>query len=134
MGNHRPQLYKSTDHWISSYNNFNRECQEKHLTRGKRPDWSLPKAPHMSNKSCYDNEHEDKFGHYGDNPRKLLPSTANWLITRIEENITGTTKCTSHIPGYTGFIPMSNANHNATRQSKGEKLRSTFLKDNIIEN
>ena len=46
----------------------------------------------------------------------------------------GTTKVTSHIPGYNGFIPQIDINDNAVDQSKGEKTRNTIIKQNIVEN
>jgi len=46
----------------------------------------------------------------------------------------GSTKVTSHIPGYNGFIPQTDINPKVTEQSKGEQERMTFIKQNIVEN
>lgn len=46
----------------------------------------------------------------------------------------GTTKVTSHIPGYNGFIPKTDLNPTAQIQGKGEGMRTTFIKNNIVEN
>ena len=47
----------------------------------------------------------------------------------------GTTKVTSHIPGYNGFFPKSDFNSKALEQSKlDNKNRNTIVKQNIIEN
>jgi len=46
----------------------------------------------------------------------------------------GTTKVTSHIPGYRGFVPSIDINKNAYEQSKCKSPRTTFLKNNISEN
>ena len=45
----------------------------------------------------------------------------------------GTTKVTSHIPGYTGFIPHSDACPLAVAHGVGERPRTTFVKNNIVE-
>ena len=41
---------------------------------------------------------------------------------------------TSHIPGYNGFIPQVDINQNAVSQSKGQAVRNTIIKQNIVEN
>ena len=46
----------------------------------------------------------------------------------------GTSKVTSHIPGYNGFIPTIDINENAVSQSKGQDARNTIVKQNIVEN
>ena len=46
----------------------------------------------------------------------------------------GTFKVTSHIPGYSGFIPGTDLNQTATQQSKGEQPRSTIIKSNVVDN
>ena len=46
----------------------------------------------------------------------------------------GTTKTTTHIPGYNGFIPKTDFNPNAVMQSQLGGNRDTIVKQNIIEN
>ena len=46
----------------------------------------------------------------------------------------GTTKTTSHIPGYNGFLPRTDLNERAVTQSLGQQTRETFIKQNIVEN
>lgn len=46
----------------------------------------------------------------------------------------GTTKTTSHIPGYSGFLPKTDINAQAVTQSLGQQTRETFIKQNIVEN
>lgn len=46
----------------------------------------------------------------------------------------GTSKTTSHIPGYGGFIPKTDVNDKAIDQSQGVNTRETFIKQNIVEN
>jgi hypothetical protein len=46
----------------------------------------------------------------------------------------GTTKITSHIPGYNGFIPSTDINKLAKEQAVGKEVRRTIIKQNIVEN
>jgi len=46
----------------------------------------------------------------------------------------GTTKTTSHIPGYNGFLPRTDINENAMKQGQGSNTRMTIIKQNIVEN
>ena len=46
----------------------------------------------------------------------------------------GTTKTTSHLPGYCGFLPKTDINPSAIGQGKGEQKRETIIKQNIVEN
>ena len=46
----------------------------------------------------------------------------------------GTTKVTSHIPGYNGFIPRTDLNQVAVEHGSGKKVRDTIIKQNIVEN
>ena len=130
----RQPFYKTTSHWQSNYDHFNGLAQSTHLQRVQQPEWSLPKTAYSSSRGYYITEHEARFGKFGDNPRAQLPSAATKIETKKEENIIGTTKLTSHIPGYTGFIPQSDACHKASEHGACDRPRTTFLKNNIIEN
>lgn len=46
----------------------------------------------------------------------------------------GTSQVTNHIPGYTGFIPSAKTHTKAYEQGKGIDSRTTYLKQNILEN
>ena len=46
----------------------------------------------------------------------------------------GTTKTTTHIPGYNGFIPKTDFNPQAVQQSSTLVNRNTIVKQNMIEN
>ena len=46
----------------------------------------------------------------------------------------GTTKTTTHIPGYNGFIPATDFNPSAVTQASTLGARETIVKQNIIEN
>jgi len=126
--------YKTTDHWETNYNYFNGVVEKSRKSKQTPPEWSLPKQPHTSNRGNYDTEHGERFGHFGDNPRQLLPATVTRIEKRKDENFIGTTKVTMHIPGYTGFIPYSDTWHRATIQGQAKNPRSTFLKNNTTAN
>lgn len=126
--------YKTTSHWETSYNHFNGVVENSRKSKQVPPEWSLPKQPHSSNRGNYDTEQEDRFGCFGDNPRERLPATATKIEKRRDENFIGTTKVTMHIPGYTGFIPYSDAWHRSTTQGYGKNPRGTFLKNNATAN
>jgi hypothetical protein len=46
----------------------------------------------------------------------------------------GTTKTTTHIPGYNGFIPKTDFNPLAVGQASNLAARNTIVKQNMIEN
>jgi len=129
----RQQLYKTTSHWQSNYAHFNGTALETSSRPAQRPEWTLPKTAYSSTRGYYVTEAEARFGKYGEKPRDVLPSDAEKIVTKKDENIIGTTKLTSHIPGYTGFIPISDANHVASQHGNCARPRTTFLKNNIIE-
>lgn len=125
--------YKTTNHWKTTYNHFNTLANNVKLKRRTQPEWSLIKEAHTSTRGYYDTEHECHFGTYGDRPRDKLPSTATKMQTMMQENFEGTPKLTMHIPGYTGFIPQSDACHEAANQSFCANTRTTFMKSNVTE-
>jgi len=49
-------------------------------------------------------------------------------------NSFGTTKLSNAIAGYTGFIPQSDVNKEANIHGKIINPRTTFFKNNIVEN
>jgi hypothetical protein len=70
----------------------------------------------------------------GHNPRYKLNHESEKMANREDELTIGTTKTTSHIPGYSGYIPNVDINENAVKQSKGESIRNTIVKQNIVQN
>jgi hypothetical protein len=64
----------------------------------------------------------------------LLPSDSIRLENRKNELTVGTTKVTSHIPGYQGFIPQQDVNPLCIDHSSGVVPRQTIIKQNIVEN
>jgi len=79
-------------------------------TRSERPVWSLPREAYTSKRSYFKTEYGNSIGTYGQNPRDKLPSDSTKQSNEIHELTMGTTKVTTHIPGYTGFIPKSDFN------------------------
>eukprot|EP00831_Metopus_contortus_P033738 TRINITY_DN26998_c0_g1_i2.p3 TRINITY_DN26998_c0_g1~~TRINITY_DN26998_c0_g1_i2.p3 ORF type:complete len:192 (-),score=35.30 TRINITY_DN26998_c0_g1_i2:64-639(-) len=102
--------------------------------RAQRPQWTLPRVAYQSPRGCFTTEHETRYGKYRERPRDRLPSEATAMPRCIEENVIGTTKTTKNIPGYTGLIPSSDLNWRAREHSSGTVTRTTFLKNNIVEN
>ena len=127
-------LYKTTKHWNSNYKEANLKCFEKAADKAQKPKWSEIKPAHTSDRMFKETEYHKAFGCFGSNPRNKLPASTTQLKNEENAHVIGTTKLTSHIPGYTGFLPMSSSNANAINQSKGLGLRETFLKQNIVEN
>ena len=73
-------------------------------------------------------------GTYGHNPRNKLPTDADCQGNEHHELTMGTTKTTTHIPGYNGFIPRTDFNPSAIQQSSTLGARETIIKQNMIEN
>jgi len=68
---------------------------------------------------------------------KACPRPASTNSSKTIGSLTcsiGTTKITSHIPGYSGFLPRADVNDQALTQGQGEQTRETFIKQNIVEN
>jgi len=72
------------------------------------------------------------FGQYGSDPRARLSSTDTKLPNPKSELTVGTTKGTSHIPGYQGFLPTNTNNPLVARIEAGEHIR-TVDKTNLTE-
>jgi len=56
------------------------------------------------------------------------------MENEVHDLTMGTTKTTSHIPGYNGFIPRTDLNPTAVAHGAGEQDRHTIIKQNIVEN
>ena len=53
------------------------------------------------------------MGTHGHDPRAKLPAESESIGNEHHELTVGTTKTTTHIPGYNGFIPRTDFNANA---------------------
>lgn len=97
--------------------------------------WSLPREAYSSQRSFMQTEFNISYGAHGDDPRTKLPHDATKQTHAPHELTMGTTQVTTHLPGYSGFIPKSDFNQRAVEQSKLEgRNRTTIVKENIVEN
>ena len=74
------------------------------------------------------------LGTHGHNPRTKLDGDAEMQGNEKHELTVGTTKTTTHIPGYNGFLPKTDFNGAAVMQASTLGARNTIVKQNIIEN
>jgi len=72
------------------------------------------------------------FGQYGSDPRARLSASDTKLPNPKHELTVGTTKGTSHIPGYQGFLPTNTNNPRVAAIEAGEHIR-TVDKSNLCE-
>jgi len=76
--------------------------------------------------------YQKEFGVYGSDPRSKISKEDSKLITLKTDLTRGTTKGTSHIPGYQGFIPTNTNNPKVAEIEKGDTIRSSD-KGNLVE-
>ncbi len=129
-------LSSSASHWQTVYKTEVQENLKNEPIKSQRPLWSLPREAYSSRRAYHETEYTNSLGKHGHNPRDILPHDATKQANQVHELSMGTTKTTTHIPGYNGFIPRSDFNGTALGQSKleGGKTRDTILKQNIVEN
>ena len=104
------------------------------VTVSERPLWSYNRQAYSSKRSYFQTEFQKSIGTYGHNPRNKLSSEADAQGNEHHELTVGTTKTTTHIPGYNGFIPKTDFNASAVQQATTLGARNTIVKQNIIEN
>ena len=63
-----------------------------------------------------------------------IPADSEKLTNEKHTLTVGTTKTTTHIPGYNGFIPKTDFNPLAVNQASTLDARETIVKQNMIEN
>lgn len=105
-----------------------------HFSQAERPVWSYPRQAYTSKRGYYETEFQKSMGTHGHNPRTKLPGEAESQGNEHHELTVGTTKTTTHIPGYNGFIPKTNFNGAAVAQASNLGARQTIIKQNMIEN
>ena len=108
-----------TAHWGSTYKNVNDVVDASEKIKSRRPLWSINRQAYSSSRARYMTEFGDAYGKHGHNPRDILPAGATKQSNKINDLSVGSTKVTSHIPGYNGFIPQNEVNQQAVDQSKG---------------
>lgn len=128
-------MYKTTKHWQSNYQMDNARSQSRPNSQAQRPFWSYPKREHKARRTFFKTEYENRLGTYGHNPRAVLNAESTKLETEVSDLTMGTTKVTSHIPGYGGFLVRTDLNDRALEQTKNDRCRELMKnKTNLNEN
>eukprot|EP00746_Dinoflagellata_sp_MGD_P071455 gnl/MRDRNA2_/MRDRNA2_29103_c0_seq1.p1 gnl/MRDRNA2_/MRDRNA2_29103_c0~~gnl/MRDRNA2_/MRDRNA2_29103_c0_seq1.p1 ORF type:complete len:297 (-),score=50.78 gnl/MRDRNA2_/MRDRNA2_29103_c0_seq1:146-931(-) len=124
-----PGGYEGTDHWISEYKHVFAEGTgaKKRAKRQYGAPYQMQDPPGCVSQPMQLSFYQNEFGTYGSNPRSKLGSG------KMKSDLTvGTTKGTSHIPGYQGFLPSNTNNPKVAAIESGVSLRSVD-KSNITE-
>ena len=124
----------ATEHWKSTYRGTTAESAQRERLVSTRPLWSINRQAYSSSRGTYKTEFQETFGKQGHNPRNILNKESTKQSNAVNELTMGTQKITQHIPGYSGFLPQTDINENAFKQSVGDNMRTTFIKQNIVEN
>ena len=95
----------ATAHWKSSYKEIVKQVDGAEWNKSSRPTWSINRVAYSSGRACYETEFGESMGKHGHNPRALLGPASLRQENKKDQLSVGTTKTTSHIPGYNGFIP-----------------------------
>ena len=119
-------------HWGSSYKQIVHQVENGERNPSQRPTWSINRVAYSSGRGNYTTEFKASLG--GAKPRDILNQDSECMENRKDELTAGSTKVTSHIPGYNGFIPSQDINESAVNQAKGQAIRNTIIKQNISEN
>lgn len=129
------QLYKTTKHWTTNYQMENNKTQERPSSQAQRPFWSYPKKEHVARRTFFKTEYHNTLGNYGHNPRSILNHESTKMNNDVNELTMGSTKVTSHIPGYSGFIVKTDLNDKALLHTKSDASRNLMKnKVNLNEN
>lgn len=129
------KLKDGTEFWQTTHQNNYEDYSNLTSNISKAPEWSLHKPPYVAQYKIGASEYRFNYGELGSNPREKLPMSSRTLTKREDALKLGTSECTSHLPGYTGFIPNTLISHgNSISQAKGENTRKTIIKENINEN
>ena len=106
-------LAGATSHWKTNSQQTNESQMAAPVTVSERPLWSYNRQAYSSKRSYFQTEFQKSIGTYGHNPRNKLPTDAAAQGNENHELTVGTTKTTTHIPGYNGFIPKTDFNAQA---------------------
>ena len=124
----------TTSHWKTNSQMTNDNQMASHLTISERPLWSYPRQAYTSKRGYYQTEFQKSIGTHGHVPRNKLTQESEMQGNEHHELTVGTTKVTTHIPGYNGFIPKTDFNPGAVQQASTLNARQTIIKQNMIEN
>ena len=127
-------LGNTTSHWKTNSQQTNESQLAAPVTVSQRPVWSYPRQAYSSKRGYFQTEFQKSMGTHGHNPRNQLNADSEVQGNQAHELTVGTTKTTTHIPGYNGFIPKTDFNPLAVQQSANLVNRNTIVKQNMIEN
>lgn len=123
-------------HWRTEYKNtFSEAGKEGHMPPYKRqigPPFEIQNPPACVSQPNELSFYQHEFGVYGSDPRHRISKQDTVLVTRKTDLTRGTTKGTTHIPGYQGFIPTNTNNPKVAEIEKGDKIRGND-KNNLVE-
>lgn len=126
--------YTGSAHWRSEYScTYSPETiegAEHHRQFG--PPFESTNPPSVVSMPNELSMYQKDFGQYGSNPRQKLDASELKLPNPKSELTIGTTKGTSHIPGYQGFLPTNTNNPLVASIESGERIR-TVDKSNLTE-
>jgi hypothetical protein len=127
-------LQTGTEHWKTTYVAAIKDPYS--YTRASRPEWSLNKPAYSVKGGPRASDYKEQFGERGTNPINKLSRTMHMPPVPVSEESLklGTTQASHHIPGYTGHLPKSLASPDVWDQALGVHTRTTYLKQNIVEN
>lgn len=129
------KLYKTTKHWNTEYQAENNKTLSRPHSQSQRPFWSYPKREHVARRTFFKTEYQNTLGTYGHNPRQILNHESTKMENDVNELTMGSTKVTSHIPGYGGFLVKTDLNDKALVQTKSNLSRDLMKnKVNLNEN
>lgn len=126
--------HMGTGHWRSEYSQtFSPESIDGAVhQRQVGPPFEAANPPAVVSAPNELSMYSKEFGVYGSNPRMRLSKSDTKLPCLKHELTVGTTKATSHIPGYQGFLPTNTNNPKVRAIECGENLR-TVNKTNLNE-
>jgi len=128
-------LKDGTEYWQTTFQNNFPQYMNPSQAKAMQPEWTFHRLPYETQYKLGASEYRFSYGELGSNPRDKLPAHWGKMQKREDTLKFGTTECTNHPPGYTGFIPNTNVSYGkAIDQAKGANSRETFIKKNITEN
>lgn len=124
-------LYKTTSHWTSNYQGENAKTQARPSSQAQRAFWSYPKRAHVARRTFFKTEYLKTVG----TDEIKLTKESTKLENVVNELTMGTTKVTSHIPGYGGYLVKTDLNEKALHHGKNQYGRDLMkAKVNVNDN
>jgi len=126
--------YSGTDHWTSEYKHIFHEGTgaKKRVAKQYGAPYQMGDPPCCVSQPMMMSFYQREFGTYGSNPRHRIQHGDTKLPVQKSDLTVGTTKGTSHVPGYQGFLPTNTNNPKVAAVEAGTSNRSVD-KTNITE-